>query len=65
MPMPDIHLPLGIHERECQVCTQPEPQPATLVINGVSLCNLHAGERIRDEFPEILGKLLAESLPRG
>jgi hypothetical protein len=57
----DVHFPLGSGERSCANCTQ----AATLVIEGIPQCDLHAGERIRDEFPEVLGALLAQSLRRG
>jgi len=51
----EVHYPIGTEERQCANCLQ----PATSVINGVPQCNEHAGRRIIDEFPEILGDLLA------
>jgi hypothetical protein len=48
-------------ERQCANCSE----PATSVINDVPQCNEHAGRRIIDEFPEILGDLLAQKLKTG
>ena len=60
MPV-DVHYPLRKEERQCANCGQ----PATSVINNVPQCNEHAGRRIIDEFPEILGDLLAQKLKTG
>jgi hypothetical protein len=57
----EVHYPIGTEERQCANCLQ----PATSVINGVPQCNEHAGRRIIDEFPEILGDLLALKLRTG
>jgi hypothetical protein len=57
----DVHYPMLNDERQCANCTQ----PATSVINNVPQCDEHAGRRIIDEFPEILGALLAQKLLRG
>jgi len=56
----DLHIPNGANEQVCANCTQ----PATSVINGIPQCDEHAGTRIIQEFPEILGKMLAKSLRR-
>ena len=59
MPV-DVHYPLRKEERQCANCGQ----PATSVINNVPHYE-HAGRRIIDEFPEILGDLLAQKLKTG
>lgn len=56
-----VRFPLGANERQCDNCTQ----PATSVINDIPQCNEHAGRRIIEEFPEILGDLLAQKLRHG
>jgi hypothetical protein len=45
----------------CESCGNGTTQ-ATSVINGVSLCNRCAGQRIIEEFPEILGAMFAKNL---
>jgi hypothetical protein len=57
----DVRYPIQSHERQCDNCTQ----PATSVINNVPQCDEHAGRRIIEEFPEILGSLLGEKLRTG
>jgi hypothetical protein len=57
----DVRYPMLSEERQCANCTQ----PATSVINSVPQCDEHAGRRIIDEFPEILGALLAYKLRTG
>ncbi len=57
----DVHYPMHPNERQCANCSQ----PATSVINSVPQCDEHAGRRIIDEFPEILGSLLGEKLRTG
>jgi hypothetical protein len=60
MPV-SVRYPLRPEERRCANCTQ----PATSVINEIPQCNEHAGRRIIEEFPEILGDMLALFLQRG
>ncbi|MGA2535405.1 MAG: hypothetical protein ABSF53_05280 [Terracidiphilus sp.] len=57
----DVHYPIRKDERQCANCTL----AATSVIHGVPQCDEHAGRRIIDEFPEILGALLARKLRTG
>jgi hypothetical protein len=57
----EVHYPLVKEEKTCGNCSQ----PATSVINGNPQCNACAGRRIIDEFPEILGDLLAQKLRQG
>lgn len=57
----EVHYPIRTDERQCANCTQ----QATSVINGVPQSDEHAGRRIIDEFPEILGALLAQKLRTG
>jgi len=57
----DVHLPNGVNEQTCANCTQ----PATSVIASVPQCDEHAGERIRDGYPEIFGAWLAKTLREG
>ena len=54
----DLHLPASENEKVCENCGQ----TASLVVAGIPQCNRHAGERIRDEFPEALGMLIYEYL---
>lgn len=54
----DLHIPSNANDAKCEDCSH----PATSVINGLSLCDEHAGKRILADFPEILGMLLAKSL---
>jgi hypothetical protein len=60
-------MPVGVHyllrkeEGQCANCRQ----PATSVINNVPQCNEHAGLQIINEFPEVLGDLLAQKLKTG
>jgi hypothetical protein len=56
-----VRYPMRAEERQCANCTL----PATSVINDIPQCNEHAGRRIIDEFPEILGDLLAQKLKTG
>jgi len=54
----DVHFPMDPKERICGNCSL----PATSVINDIPQCNECAGRRIIQEFPEILGNLLALAL---
>jgi hypothetical protein len=56
-----VRYPIRAEEQQCASCTQ----AATSVINDMPHCNEHAGRRIIDEFPEILGDLLAQKLRNG
>lgn len=58
---PDVRYPIAVHERVCANCSS----LATSVINDIPQCNLHAGHRMIEEFPEILGDLLAQKLRTG
>jgi hypothetical protein len=60
MPV-DVRYPLRTEDRWCANCSQ----PASSVINNIPQCNEHAGLRIIQEFPEILGALLAQTLKTG
>jgi hypothetical protein len=54
------HVPASPNESTYKDCKR----PATLVIDGTPQCNKCAGERIINDYPEILGALLADRIIR-